>query len=121
MGFDLYIYLKLMMCPLKGKPFYYGKNLEKIYEIPEFTVPEHLRHYLVGRGSHFFAYLRFLDYSERTDVDLEEFLENYPEWREVQQDDSYDEDWTQENHNTFAELLEYLYELPCPFSICWSY
>lgn len=121
MGFDLYIHLKLMMCPIKGKPFYYGKNLEKIYEILDFSVPEDIRSYLVGRGHHFFAYLRFLDYSEQTEVDLEPFLENYPEWREILEDEAYESYWTQEDHNKFAELLEYLHELPYPFSISWSY
>lgn len=111
-----------MMCPKEGKPFYYGKNYEKIYSIPEFTVPEDLRSYLEGRGRHFFAYLRSItDYSERTEVDLEEFLENYPEWQEVLNDEAYDEDWTQDDHMKFADLLEYLQELPYSFNIGWSY
>lgn len=121
MGFDLYIHLKLMMCPQTGSPYYFGPNLTKMYGVPTFVIPEHLRPYLQGRGHHFFAYLRFLEYSEREEVDLVEFLENYPEWKDVQTDDSYDEDWTQEDHNKFASLLEYLHALGYPFSIGWSY
>lgn len=121
MGFDLYIQLKMMMCPETGKPFYYGKNFEKVYEVPEFTIPEPLRKYLVGRGRHFFPYIHPLNARDRMEADLEEFLENYPEWREVVEDEYYDESWTMEDHDTFADLLEYLHTLPCSFSVSWSY
>ena len=121
MGFDLFVYLKLMMCPETGKPYYFGPKLEKIYGVPEFVIPKNLRDYLQGRGHHFFAYLRFLDYSERTEVDLAEFLENYPEWEEVLNDESYEDYWSEEDHVNFKNLLNYLKNLGYPFTLSWSY
>lgn len=121
MGFDLYIHLNLLMCPQKGKPYYFGPNLEKVYDLPDFTIPQHLHPYLQGRGPQFLAYLQNLNTDEQREVDLEEFLENYPEWKDVANDEDYDTAWTQEDHNTFADLLEYLHRLSYPFRISWSY
>lgn len=121
MGFDLYIHLNLLICPKTGKPYYFDHNLEKIYDLPDFIIPKHLRPYLQGRGPQFHVYLQNLNTEGQTEVDLEEFLENYPEWKEVFNDEAYDNTWTQEDHNTFADLLEYLHTLSYPFRISWSY
>jgi hypothetical protein len=123
MGFDLFIYLKCMMCPQKGKPYYYGPNLEKIYELPDFTIPEALRPYLQGRGHQFHAYLQGLNIDDQTEVDLDTFLECYPSWEDVEAHNSYEETmgWEKEDHEQFKALLESLHFLQCPFSVSWSY
>ena len=121
MGFDLFIHLKLMMCPETGKPFYFGDTFQKIYTIPEFTVPENLREYLQGRGHQFHAYITEFP-RDVTEIDLELFLEEFPSWEAVLNDPSYDKYyWTHKDHMKFEELLKYLATLGYPFSVSWSY
>ena len=122
MGFDLFIHHKLMMCDITGKPYYFGENLEKVYEFPEFKLPEKLVEYLQGRGRFFHAYTdRFEEAGVGFEVDVCEFLDQFPDWEEVQGHEQYDEFWTKEDHENFKELLECLESLPCPFSVSWSY
>lgn len=123
MGFDLFIYLKLMMCPETGKPFYFGPNLEKVYTLPECTIPEDLRPYLQGRGHFFFAYIENLDTYASSETDVETFLEYYPSWEEVKQHSSFEEDisWGKKDHIKFKELLEFLAKQAGSYSVSWSW
>lgn len=120
MGFDLYINLKLMMCPKTGKPYYFDTNFEKVYGLEDFTIPDHLRPYLMGRGRQFHAYI---ESHEQSEVDVDTFLECYPSWDDVKDHALYQShmDWEKEDHEKFKELLEYLQFLRYPFSVSWSY
>lgn len=119
MGFDLSIELVMMMCPIKGKPFYYTNSLEKVYGIPDIEVPEHLAQYLQGRGYHYLAYIEGLadDGPTRPDV----VLDAYPSFEEVQKHHSYEDYWTEGDHELFKELLEWCVDQKVSFQISWSY
>ena len=122
MGFDLFIHLKLMMCDTTGKPYYFGENLEKKYETPVFELPPHLIPYLQGRGHFFHAYIDHIEANGMGyEVDVSTMLEDYPSWEDVINHPSYDDCWTEKDHEQFKELLECLESLPYPFSVSWSY
>lgn len=114
------------MCPETGKPFHYGPKLEKVYTLPEFTIPQHLHKYLKGRGSQFLAYVHEFTLADQSSVDVNEFLNEYPLWEQITSSEWYDETWeeywTEKEHNEFRELLVYLNEsLDCQFTVEWSY
>ncbi len=130
MGFDICITLNLMMCPETGKPFAYGSDpvtgqFTKLYDFSNLVVPEHLRPYLSGRGHLFHAYTDHLQHDNPgLEVDLQEFLEFYPSWEDVQTHSSYDKEddyWQEEDHTKFKELLEWCAKSPYNFNVCWSY
>lgn len=123
MGFDLYIHLKLLLCPQTGKPYYFGKDLEKIYTLPDITIPEKLRPYLQGRGHYFFAYIENLDTYAMSETDIETFLEYYPSWEEVKGHSSFEDEmfWKKKDHDNFKELLEFLVKQPGSYSVSWSW
>ncbi len=124
MGFDLFIHMNLMMDDGTGKPFYYGKNAEKIYELPVVEIPEELRKYLYGRGHFFHVYTDKFNRKDIFQVSVSAFLERYPSWRKFQDSDYYDEehpDWTHDDHKNFKKLLKLLEETTPGFSVSWSY
>lgn len=124
MGFDINIYMSLNMCPKTGKPFIYGKNFERIYELPEIVVPEKMCEYLEGRGHLFHAYTETFNEENRYDVGVDEFLEEYPDWVSVQEHLSYEEAkdyWSFEDHEGFKRLLEWCAEQKVGFRVSWSY
>lgn len=124
MGFDIYIKMSMMVCPETGRPFYYKKNketgkTEKLYEFPSVIIPEHLRKYITGRGSHFNAYIEGCVESMNCDVDF--FLDRFPSWEDVQIHECYDDSWTSDDHFGFEDLLIWCNEQDVPFEVCWSY
>ena len=124
MGFDLYIHMTLLMDETTGKPYYYGKNSEKIYELPTFEIPEELRKYLYGRGHYFHVHTDKFNRKDIFEVNVSTFLEKYPSWRRFVESDYYDEDymdWTREDHKNFKKLLEFLADQPVGFTVSWSY
>jgi hypothetical protein len=128
MGFDINIMMVLHMCPGTGKPYYYKYNKEKkvvdkIYEYPNLDVPAKMCDYLEGRGSIFHAYTEKFNYEERYNVSVDEFLEAYPDWKDVLHSDHYDNDdyWCEEDHEGFKRLLEWCCEQEVSFHVTWSY
>ena len=121
MGFDIAIEMNLSMDVATGKPYYYGKNFEHIYDISSIVVPEHLRIYLVGRGPIFHAYTSEFNYENRYNVSVSEFLEHYPSWDSVHEDYADHDYWTESDHNKFKELLEWCQKQPVSFNVSWSY
>ncbi len=124
MGFDLFIHMSLMMDDGTGKPFYYGKDFEKVYEIPTIDIPEELRKYLYGRGSHFHVYTDKFNRKDIFQVSVSAFLERFPSWRKFEESDYYadfPEDWTREDHKNFKKLLKFLEDQKVGFSVSWSY
>ena len=124
MGFDLYIHMSLLMDETNGKPFYFGKNLEKVYELPVIEIPQELKKYLYGRGHYFHVYTDKFNRKDIYHVDVHTFLDKYPSWRRFKESDYYDEehqDWTRDDHRNFKKLLEFLSEQNVGFSVCWSY
>ena len=49
------------------------------------------------------------------------FLDKFPEWAEIFEDDDYDDRWVEEDHNLFKEALEWLVEQPIGFIVEWSF
>ncbi len=121
MGFDLFIGLHLHMCDETGKPYYFGKNIEKKYDISEIMVPKQFHKYLQLRGHFLHAYTRHFNQENRFEVDVGEFLEGFPKWKEVKSDSSYDDYWTKEDHLAFKALLKWCEEQACYFNVSWSY
>ncbi len=126
MGFDLFIRVEYHLSPKTGKPFYYNKNFEKVYDPPELKIPQHLCKYLRARGGIFHAYVEEFDSMNQTSTDAFTFLNEYPLWEKVKNsewyDESYEDSWTEKEHNEFRELLVYLTEsYDCTFTVCWSY
>jgi hypothetical protein len=118
--------MTLMMCPITGRPYSFGHDGEKVYEVPSISIPEHLRSYLQGRGRCYQPYVEEFNAEDLFDVSVDTFLESYPEWDKVLEykelkDLPYSSDWTQYDHKMFQELLEYLVKLPVSFRVCWSY
>lgn len=129
MGFDINVTLTLQMCKKTGKPFYYGRNketgyLEKLYGLPSVEVPPHLVQYLVGRGHHFYSYTKTLEVEDLGfNVSAGTFLQYYPSWEDVQQDEEYSDEngWEEEDHNNFKALLEWCENSGLDFNVSWSY
>jgi hypothetical protein len=127
MGFDLYITVKYSLCPETGKPYYYSKQgLEKKYSLPDIQIPNHLRKYLQGRGKIFHIYIKEFDFDGKMETDADSFLLEYPLWDQVKDADWYDESWediwTEKEHNEFRELLVHLTtSYDCHFTVEWSY
>ncbi len=121
MGFDLFIGIKFNMCPHTGKPYYYGKDVQKMYDISEIVVPTEFRDYLQLRGHFLHAYTRDFNQENRFEVEVGEFLDGFPKWTEVKSDPMYDDYWTKQNHLTFKSLLKWCQEQQCIFNVSWSY
>ncbi len=124
MGFDLFIHMSLLMDDGMGKPFYYGKNLEKIYDLPTIEIPPELKKYLYGRGNHFHVYTDKFNRKNIYHVSLYTFLEKYPSWKRFTESDYYEEenpDWTHDDHKNFKRLLQFLEKQPVGFTVSWSY
>ncbi len=125
MGFDLSIEMVMAMCAIKGKPYYLvyneeTKKHEKFYGIPDIQIPEHLVKYLTGRGWHYQPYIENLGNEGNARVDIA--FDQFPSFEEVKEHDSYNEDhWSEEDHNNFRELLEFLNDQKVCFQVSWSY
>jgi len=124
MGFDLFIHMTMLMDAETGKPFYYGKNGEKVYELPVVEIPEELRKYLYGRGHHFHVYTEKFNRKDIFEVSVSTFLERFPSWRKFEESDYYAEEpdyWTREDHKNFKKLLKHLESQSPGFTVSWSY
>lgn len=124
MGFDINVYMTLQLCPETGKPYYYGKDLKHVYEPLDIVVPEELRQYLKGRGRIFHAYTEVFNNKDKYDVDVEEFLESYPRWDVVKENEYYKDEmdyWTLKDHKGFKNLLKWCRDQQIFFRVSWSY
>lgn len=121
MGFDLNISVCFPLCPETGLMFEYNDDLTKTYNINNVRVPEHLRRFLKQRGRHLRLYTR-LNYEYFATAD--NFLEKFPEWSEILEDDEYDDfkdRWTEEDHNLFKETLAWLVGQKVNAIVSWSF
>lgn len=129
MGFDINIEMVLHMCNKTGKPYYYNYSKEigltRMYEIPSIEVPEHLRKYLVGRGTFFHAYTESFNLQDIYQTSADQFLEDYPSWTEITTHDSFSEHtldyWKEDDHIKFKELLKWCVAQGISFQVSWSY
>lgn len=126
MGFDIYIKLVLHLCRENGKPFFYDRKEDgdffKNYEIPDLEIPKQHRRFLQERGRIFHAYTGAFEYNDLYTIDVEEFLDQFPEWEEVKDSDYYDENdetWTEEDHDQFKEALTWFSKQKLCFEVSW--
>jgi len=123
MGFDLSINLNLGLDLKTGLPYVWGKDYEHIPYVPsEFEVPEKYRKWIEQRGHHFHIYIKKFDAHGHT-VYAEQFLCEYPSWLTVKKeigDNCEYEYWTEEDHNSFKEALEW-FTSKNNFVVDWSY
>jgi hypothetical protein len=126
MGFDLSITLNLLLDPMTGLPFVYGKDSSKQPYVPSnFEVPVKYRKWVQQRGSIFHYYIKDIINGDTTvpSTDIHTFLEAYPDWDTIMKSkemyDRYD-DWTETHHNDFMEALRW-FDSKFYFRIEWSY
>lgn len=128
MGFDFFIQLILQVCPETGKPFYYNsspeKGMYKEYTLPELNIPEKHRRFLQGRGSIFHVYTHTFNEENIYTVDIDRFLEVFPEWEEVIDSSWYEgweDEWTEQDHDDFKEALTWFSKQHPNYQATWSY
>jgi hypothetical protein len=128
MGFLLIISCTFNICSETGKPYYLdsgGGKVEKVYGIPDITVPIEFRRFLQQFGKFFHAYTtaRIADeYSHITEMSVLSFLDQYPSWNDVLIDPHYDgEDWAKKDHDEFKKALEWFSEQSIGYTVSWSY
>jgi hypothetical protein len=122
MGFDLFISVSFPLCPETGLMFEYNDDLTKNYNIPNIRVPEHLRRFLKQRGHHLRLYTSRVTDEYSTGAD--NFLDKFPEWSEIAEDDEYDDFkdiWIEEDHNLFKETLAWLVKQKVNAIVSWYF
>lgn len=128
MGFDINISLEFQICNTTGRPFVWGPNCEKLYDIvlADYTIPPELSQYARGRGGIFYEYTAPFNARDVYSTDVDTFLEEYPSWEAVSSSDMYIENydpsgWSEEDHNGFKALLEWCIKKGVSYRISWSY
>jgi hypothetical protein len=128
MGFDISISLDLQMCEKTGRPYAWGPNLERIYDIvlADFIIPAELRQYARGRGSIFYVYTNYFNERDMCTASTDMFQEEFPSWTDVEESKEYKDyspsDWSEEDHDNFKALLEWCSKhWGASFRVSWSY
>lgn len=107
MGFYVSFSKSFPVCKETGKPFYYGKNFTKIYDLSTVEeVPIKFRRFLDEQGNkHFPLYMRDDHY-----IDLaEHVLDSFPSWPNVEEclPEEAKPWWKEEDHNLFKEAMRW--------------
>lgn len=121
MGFYITIKMALMLCENTGTPYYYGKNLEKIYGYPIVVIPEQYKQFISGKNAIYRAYMVSEDrYDDSTDA----ILDNFPTWKKVKEtypDAEEKYEWTESDHNLLKEAMVWLsFGQPVQFMVKWG-
>ena len=122
MGFDLYISCSIRVCHETGKLFFYRNDLTKDYTIPTIVVPEEHRRFIKQRGHYLRLYT--LRVTDELSTSVENFLDKYPDWSEILEDEDYEnyEDfWEESDHNSFKDALTWLAKQEIAFTVSWDY
>ena len=122
MGFDLFISISFGLCCETGLMFKYNDDLTKNYNIPKIRVPEHFRRFLKQRGHYLRLYTSRVTDEYSTEAD--NFLDKFPEWSEIAEDDEYDDFkdvWGEEDHNLFKVTLAWLVNQKVNAIVNWCF
>jgi len=119
MGFDLYISCSISVCNETGKLFFYRNDLTKDYTIPAIVVPELFRRFLKQRGYHLRLYTSRI--TDELSTSVENFLDKYPDWSDIWEDDDYEELWKESDHNLFKDALTWLAKQEISFIVSWDF
>ena len=114
------------MCPASGKPFWYKfnpetKQVDKCYEFPDIQVPSKMCEYLQLRGRFLYAYTDSFNELRIFDVNVHDFLHEFPTWQRVRAHEEFDDSWIEEDHFGFLRLLEWCSQQSIEFRVSWSY
>jgi len=122
MGFDIYISCSFRICEETGRLFYFGRKGEKVYDIPPRIVPEEHRDFVKMRGHHFGIYTRLV--TDDMSTSAENFVDKYPCWDDVTEDNDYEEYsnyWNEEMHDKLYAALKWFSEQQLCYMISWDY
>jgi hypothetical protein len=122
MGFDLYISCSISVCHETGKLFFYRNDLTKNYTIPAVVVPELFRRFLKQRGYHLRLYTSRI--TDELSTSVENFLDKYPDWSDIWEDDDYEEYeeiWKESDHKLFKDALTWLAKQEISFIVSWDF
>ena len=135
MNFDLHIIIRISIDEKTGMTYLWHTNngsLEKKkYEPSEHIIPEMYRKYILLRGSHFYAYVKKFSH-DCLNTDVDEFLEKFPTWSEVQKEikksmngddinNNSETKWTRKDHDGFKIALEWMATHFGVFGVSWDY
>lgn len=119
MGFCVHIFRNLNLCPETGKPFYYGRKLEKIYDVKDVLIPVEYWRFLYEKNPIYQAYVRDGHYYDTADRVYYEF----PSWEDVKEmfpDAEEEYDWTQGDHELFGDALRWFSIQQEMYTISWG-
>jgi hypothetical protein len=119
MGFDLYISCSIRVCHETGKLFFYRNDLTKDYTIPTIVVPEEYRRFIKQRGYHLRLYTSRV--TDELSTSVENFLDKFPDWPEILEDEDYQDFWKESDHNLFKETLAWLAKQEIGFIVSWDF
>ena len=121
MGFDLWISCSLSVCQETGRPYFLRKNGVKDFDLTHLpVVPEEYRRFIQLRGHVLYEYTRSFAKHETT-VDAVMFLDGFPQWDEVEQDEGDSTVWTSLDHNKFFAAVEWFAYSEAAYLVNWSY
>jgi hypothetical protein len=119
MGFDLYISCSISICHETGKLFFYRNDFTKDYTIPAIVVPEEYRRFIKQRGYHLQLYTSRV--TDELSTSVENFLDKFPDWPEILEDEDYQDFWKESDHNLFKETLAWLAKQEIGFIVSWDF
>ena len=121
MGFDMWIACALSVCQETGRHYLLRKNGVKEFDLTRIpVVPEEFRRFIQLRGHVLYEYTRSFAKHETT-VDAVMFLERFPPWDEVEQDEGDPTSWTSLDHNKFFAAIEWFAYSEASYLVNWSY
>lgn len=107
MGFYVHIYMSFPICSQTGKPFYYGSNFTKIYDLSTVDiVPKEFQRFTYEQGNkHLQLYMRDNHYTDSAEAVVDAF----PSWDDVESclSDEAKLYWTKEDHNLFHQAMKW--------------
>lgn len=121
MGFDIYITCTFRICEKTGRLFYYGLQSEKVYDVIPAIVPQEHREFVKMRGHIFGIYTRFV--TDETSTSVENFVDKYPEWSDIEEDGEYEEYasfWNEDMHDRFYAALKWFAGQTICYMISWD-
>ena len=110
MGFYVHILISFPLCQETGKPYYYGKDFTKIYDLSGVEpVPEKYRRFLYDGYTGLCIYQNYMRDDHYIDS-AEAVFDNFPDWEEVEDclSDEAKKHWTKEDHDLFYEAISWL-------------
>lgn len=121
MGFYVSIYITFHLCLQTGKPFYYSKNYEKIFDLSTLDeIPIEFRRFLFEQGNGIFPnYMRDDHYYDSAEMVYNAF----PSWEDVEQslNDESKKYWKKEDHDLFYKAIKWFAtSKKASFTIQWG-